>query len=60
MNTLGMLGGFVGPIWMGIAKDLTGNYQRGLLTLTVPSLAAAGIVLWMRRVARRQKIAHVA
>jgi MFS transporter, ACS family, tartrate transporter len=60
MNTLGMLGGFVGPYWMGIARDLTGNYQRGLLTLTVPSLAAAGIVLWMRRVARRQKTAYVA
>ena len=57
MNTIGMLGGFIGPYWMGIAKDMTGDYQRGLLTLTVPSLAAAGIMLWMRRVARRQRIA---
>jgi hypothetical protein len=37
MNTLGMLGGFIGPYWMGIAKDLTGDYQHGLLTLTIPS-----------------------
>jgi MFS transporter, ACS family, tartrate transporter len=51
MNTIGMLGGFLGPYWMGIAKDLTGDYQHGLLTLTVPALAAASIVLWMRRVA---------
>lgn len=51
MNTLGMLGGFLGPYWMGIAKDLTGNYQRGLLTLAVPSLFAALITLWMRHVA---------
>jgi len=49
MNTLGMLGGFIGPYWMGIAKDMTGDYQRGLLTLPVFSLAAAGVVLWMRR-----------
>jgi MFS transporter, ACS family, tartrate transporter len=49
MNTLGMLGGFIGPYWMGIAKDLTGDYQHGLLTLTIPSLVAAGIMFWMRR-----------
>ena len=52
MNTLGMLGGFIGPYWMGITKDLFGDYQRGLLTLTVPSLAAAAIMLVMRRQAR--------
>ena len=49
MNTLGMLGGFIGPYWMGIAKDFTGDYQHGLLTLTIPSLAAAGIMLLMWR-----------
>lgn len=54
MNTLGMLGGFIGPYWMGIAKDLTGDYQHGLLTLTIPSLIAAGIILLMWRNSRRQ------
>lgn len=54
MNTIGMLGGFVGPYWMGIARDLTGNYQRGLLTLTVPALIAAAIMLWMRRTSQKQ------
>jgi ACS family tartrate transporter-like MFS transporter len=54
MNTIGMLGGFLGPYWMGIAKDLTGNYQRGLLTLALPTLLAAIITLWMRRVALRK------
>jgi ACS family tartrate transporter-like MFS transporter len=54
MNTIGMLGGFLGPYWMGTAKDLTGNYQRGLLTLTVPALIAFGLTLWMRRTARRE------
>jgi ACS family tartrate transporter-like MFS transporter len=53
MNTVGMLGGFIGPYWMGIAKDFTGDYQRGLLTLTVPNLVAAGIMLLMWRTSRR-------
>jgi len=53
MNTVGMLGGFLGPYWMGIARDLTGDYQRGLLTLTLPSLVAAGIMYWMMVQARR-------
>ncbi len=47
-NTLAIVGGIIGPNWMGIAKDLTGNYQTGLLTLAVPTLVAVGIALWMR------------
>ena len=54
MNTVGMLGGFIGPYWMGIARDLTGDYQHGLLTLTVPALTAAGIVLLMWRNSRKR------
>jgi MFS transporter, ACS family, tartrate transporter len=30
INTIGILGGFAGPYWVGFAKDLTGNYRRGL------------------------------
>jgi ACS family tartrate transporter-like MFS transporter len=48
MNTIGMLGGFLGPYWMGFAKDLTGDYQHGLLTLTIPTLVAASLILLMR------------
>lgn len=55
MNTVGMIGGFIGPYWMGLARDLTGNYQRGLLTLTIPALMAAAIMLWMRQTSRRQQ-----
>jgi ACS family tartrate transporter-like MFS transporter len=47
-NTIAIIGGFVGPYWMGLAKDFTGNYQRGLLTLSIPSVAAAAILLYMR------------
>jgi len=56
MNMVGMLGGFLGPYWMGIAKDLTGDYQRGLLTLTLPALIAAGIVVLMWRNSRKQPL----
>ncbi len=48
MNMIAMLGGFIGPYWMGLARDLTGNYQRGLLTLAVPSMAAGMILFGMR------------
>jgi ACS family tartrate transporter-like MFS transporter len=42
------VGGFLGPYWMGRARDFTGNYQSGLLTLAVPALAGTGILLFMR------------
>jgi ACS family tartrate transporter-like MFS transporter len=60
INMIGILGGFIGPYWMGIAKDLTGDYQRGLLTMTVPMLAAAGIMLHLRRLARADAAASPA
>jgi ACS family tartrate transporter-like MFS transporter len=49
MNTIGIFGGFIGPYWMGIAKDLTGNDRRGLLMMAIPMLVAAGIMLYLRR-----------
>jgi ACS family tartrate transporter-like MFS transporter len=51
MNTIGILGGFVGPYWMGIARDLTGNYQLGLLTMAPVMLTAAAVMLYLRRLA---------
>jgi len=47
-NTIAIIGGFLGPFWMGRARDFTGNYQSGLLTLAVPAIAGAAIVLVMR------------
>ena len=59
MNTIGILGGFVGPYWIGIAKDLTGNDQRGLTMMAVPMLVAAGITLYLRRQSLRA-LTHIA
>ena len=44
INGIAMVGGFVGPYWMGRARDLTGDYQRGLLTLAVPCVLAAMLI----------------
>jgi ACS family tartrate transporter-like MFS transporter len=48
MNTVGILGGFLGPYGMGRAKDFTGAYQPGLLTLVIPSLVGAATIFMMR------------
>jgi ACS family tartrate transporter-like MFS transporter len=48
MNTLGMMGGFLGPWVMGVVKDHTGNYRLGLVALVVPSLVGAALVLTLR------------
>jgi ACS family tartrate transporter-like MFS transporter len=49
INMIGILGNFIGSYWMGFARDLTGNYQRGLLTMAAPMVAAAAIMLYLRR-----------
>ena len=51
INMIGILGGFVGPYWMGFARDLTGDYQRGLLTMALPCSSHAAIMLHLRRLA---------
>jgi len=52
MNTVGILGGFIGPFAMGLAKDYTGAYQPGLLMLVIPTLVAAATIYMMRFQAR--------
>jgi ACS family tartrate transporter-like MFS transporter len=56
-NAIGIGGGFLGPYWMGRAKDWTGDYQRGLMTLALPSfVAAAMIVVFGRRFAAGKSV----
>lgn len=49
ITAIGIPGGFLGPYWMGVARELTGNYQRGLLTLAIPSALAAVFILLLGR-----------
>jgi ACS family tartrate transporter-like MFS transporter len=55
VGSIAIVGGFVGPYWMGLVKDHTGSYQPGLLSLTVPCLTGAVIILVLRRIAQRPK-----
>jgi ACS family tartrate transporter-like MFS transporter len=59
VNMIAILGGFLGPYWMGLAADLTGSYHRGLMSLAVPSLIAMLIMEGIRRDALRRKARRV-
>jgi MFS transporter, ACS family, tartrate transporter len=41
INSIGNLGGFLGPWYVGVMKDLTGNYAGGLYGLALLGLIAA-------------------
>ena len=55
VNSIALTGGFVGPYWMGHAVDLTGSYQRGMLTLALPTLVSCGLLMAFRREMRRRE-----
>jgi len=52
IGSIGMVGSFIGPYVWGMAKDFTGSYQVGLLSLALPHVVAAIIVLLLRHRAR--------
>jgi ACS family tartrate transporter-like MFS transporter len=52
IGSIGMIGAFLGPYAWGMARDFTGSYQAGLMGLVLPNLAAAAIVLVVRRAAQ--------
>ena len=45
INTCGIIGGFLGPYWMGWMREATGGYALGIGALAVPCLLAAGLML---------------
>jgi ACS family tartrate transporter-like MFS transporter len=55
LNMIGMIGGFLGPYFVGFAKDLTGDYQRGLLLMSVPMLLGACIMFYLRAQTQRRR-----
>ena len=52
INMIGMTGGFLGPYWIGLARTLTGNYERGMLLMSLPMLLGAALMLRIQRQAR--------
>lgn len=49
INTLGSLGGFVGPYAVGLVREITGSFAGGLVFLAVLLLAGAIAALALRR-----------
>ena len=49
INSIGAVGGFVGPYLLGEVKQRTGSFTGGLLTLAGFLVAAVGIVMGLRR-----------
>ena len=48
INALGNLGGYVGPSVMGILRQATGTYSRGLLVLAAALIIETAIVISLR------------
>ena len=46
INSLGNLGGFFGPWWIGLIKDATGSFSGGLYGLAILS-AVSALVCWL-------------
>jgi MFS transporter, ACS family, tartrate transporter len=55
INSMGAVGGFVGPYLIGDIKERTGDFAPGLPLLAVSLMAAAVIVLGLRATAGRRK-----
>jgi ACS family tartrate transporter-like MFS transporter len=49
INTLGSLGGFVGPNAVGLAREVTGSFAGGLLFIAALLAAGAVLALQLRR-----------
>ncbi len=45
INTCGIIGGFLGPYWIGWMREATGGYALGIGALILPCLLAAGLIL---------------
>ena len=48
-EALDQVGALVGPLLVGMALALSGNYGPGFLLLAVPGLAAMLVLFWLRR-----------
>jgi ACS family tartrate transporter-like MFS transporter len=48
VSALGMLGGFVGPYFVGVMREATGNFDIALGCLAAPVVLSAMIAWWFR------------
>lgn len=57
INSIGNLGGFVGPAMIGWIKDRTGGFAGGLIFVACTLIVSALLVLWLARTQRRDDAA---
>jgi ACS family tartrate transporter-like MFS transporter len=60
INSIGNLGGFFGPWYVGVMKDLTGNYSGGLYGLALLGLIAAIVCALFLHIPNRMSSSVVA
>jgi ACS family tartrate transporter-like MFS transporter len=48
INSVGNIGGFVGPYALGFVRERTGSFRSGLIVLASSLLVAAALALWVR------------
>ena len=49
VNMMGIIGGFLGPYWMGWMRELTGGFAVGIGSLCVPWVVMAVSIAWVTR-----------
>jgi MFS transporter, ACS family, tartrate transporter len=59
INSIGNLGGFFGPWYIGVMKDLTGNYAGGLYGLALLGLIAAIVCALFLHIPNRMPVQTV-
>ena len=60
INSVGIVGGFVGPLLWGMARDATGGFRAGLMTISAGYAGAVVVVLLIRHSTRQAVIEPVA
>ena len=58
ITTIGTLGGVVGPYFIGLLREVTGNFSLAWGTLACVGLLAALLMLLLKRVSRISQIAR--
>jgi MFS transporter, ACS family, tartrate transporter len=48
VTSMGILGGFAGPAWIGWMRDATGSFQIGLMSLAIPCVVGAAIAVFLK------------
>ncbi len=56
INSVGNLGGFVGPYAMGLVRDATGSFGLGLLTIACGTLMSGIVLLFLGHDRRLERI----